>query len=284
MNESDRNFLREKAKQIRSLIMDEIGTLGVGHLGGSLSAVEALVVLHYRHMKTDPGNPGLEGRDRFVMSKGHAGPALYAVLADRGYFPKDQVFTLNRPGTILPSHTDMRLTPGVDMTAGSLGQGFSCAVGIAYGSMLSRDGAYTYVMIGDGESQEGQIWEAAMFASQSKLNRLIGLTDYNRYQLDGKVSDVNDIEPLADKWRAFGWNVIEAGGHDVEAVDSAVTLAKKTADRPTMILLHTVKGKGVSFAEQDILGNHSMNVSREQYEQALAELREGAQECTKTRK
>lgn len=276
MNESDKKSLADKARHIRRLIMDEIGTLGVGHLGGSLSAVEALTVLYYRQMNMDPQDPQMKDRDRFVLSKGHAGPALYAVLADKGYFDRKHLFTLNQPGTILPSHTDMRLTPGVDMTAGSLGQGFSCAVGIAYGSYLARDGAYTYVMVGDGESQEGQIWEAAMFAAQHRLDHLIAFTDFNQLQLDGWICDVNGLEPLADKWRAFNWNVIETDGHDVEAIDEAIVSAKNSTGKPTMILLHTVKGKGVSFAEKDVLGNHSMNVTDEQYRQALVELEEGA--------
>jgi transketolase len=264
--------LMEKCKEIRYLIADEIGTLGVGHIGGSLSAVEALVVLYYNQMRIDPKNPKLEGRDRFVMSKGHAGPALYAVLADKGYFDKGLLYTLNKPGTTLPSHTDMKLTRGVDMTAGSLGQGFSCAVGIAYGSKLSDDGAYTYVMIGDGESGEGQVWEAAMYAAQQKLDNLIAFTDYNRLQLDGWVADINNLEPLTEKWRSFGWNVIDVDGHDVEAINSAIILSKLNMGKPSMIILHTTKGKGISFVEENVLGNHSMTISKEQHKQALAEL------------
>jgi transketolase len=273
LDNSKKSFLVKKCSEIRYLIADEIGTLGVGHIGGSLSAVEALVVLYYNQMNINPQNPQMKGRDRFVMSKGHAGPALYAVLADKGYFDKKLLYTLNKPRTTLPSHTDMNLTKGVDMTTGSLGQGFSCAVGIAYGSKLSNDGAYIYTMLGDGESEEGQVWEAAMYAAQKKLDNLIAFTDYNKLQLDGWVSDINDLEPLAEKWRSFGWDVIEVDGHDVESIDCAIVLAKLTKIKPSMIILHTIKGKGISFVEENILGNHSMTISKEQHEQALEELR-----------
>ncbi len=267
------NKLNEKCKHIRKLIIEEIGTLGKGHLGGSLSAVEALVALYYVHMHIDPRNPRLSNRDRFIMSKGHAGPALYAVLADKGYFEKELLKTLNRPGTTLPSHCDMNLTVGVDMTAGSLAQGFSCAVGIAYGSELRKDGAYTYTMIGDGESQEGQIWEAAMYAAHAGLDRLIAFTDYNKRQLDGKIQDINSIEPIADKWQSFRWNVIETDGNDVAMIDMAIAEAKETKDRPTMIILHTIKGYGISFIEKNTEENHSMEISPEQIAAALEELR-----------
>lgn len=276
MDHAERNALIEKCRYIRYLIADQIGTLGFGHIGGSLSVVETLVVLYYKQMNIDPQNPKKEGRDRFVMSKGHAGPALYAVLADKGYFEKDLLYTLNKPGTLLPSHTDMKLTPGVDMTAGSLGQGFSCAVGIAYGARLSNDGAYTFAMLGDGESQEGQVWEAAMCAAQHKLEHLIAFTDYNKIQLDGWVENINDLAPLGDKWRAFRWNVIEvADGHDIEEIDNAVAEAKKNRGKPTMIILNTVKGKGVTLCENNMIGSHSMTISKEQHRHALEELKGG---------
>ncbi|HWQ77847.1 MAG TPA: transketolase [Anaerovoracaceae bacterium] len=276
MDHLEKNALKEKCQYIRYLIADQIGTLGFGHIGGSLSIVEALVVLYYKQMNIDPQNPKKEGRDRFIMSKGHAGPALYAVLADKGYFGKELLHTLNKPGTTLPSHTDMKLTPGVDMTAGSLAQGFSCAVGIAYGSRLNNDGAYTYVMLGDGESQEGQVWEAAMCAAQHKLDRLIAFTDYNKLQLDGWVENISDLAPLADKWRAFRWNVTElADGHDLEAIENAITNAKKNKGKPTMIILHTIKGKGLSLCESNMIGSHSMTITAEQHRQALAELKGG---------
>lgn len=264
--------LKEKCRYIRRLIIEEIGTLGVGHVGGSLSAVEALVALYYVHMNIDPDDPKKEKRDRFVLSKGHAGPALYAVLADKGYFPIDFLKTLNQPGTYLPSHCDMNLTTGIDMTAGSLGQGLSCAAGMAYGSKLKDDGAYIYCMIGDGESQEGQIWEAAMFAAHTQLARLIAFTDYNKLELDGYLKDQNDIEPLKEKWAAFGWNALEVDGSDISSVVNAVFAAKESRKKPTMIILHTVKGKGVSFIEADPLNNHHMTLGHGEMNRALEEL------------
>ena len=266
--------LENKCLEIRKNILLEIGTLGVGHIGGSLSMVELLAVLYYKHMNVDPKNPKKEGRDRLIVSKGHSGPAVYAVLANMGYFPQEWLKTLNKPGTNLPSHCDMNRTPGIDMTTGSLGQGFSCAVGIALASKLKNDGAKIYTVIGDGESQEGQIWEAAMFASHKKLSNLIAFTDYNKLQLDGKTEDICSIESLADKWRAFGWNVIEVkNGNSCEEIDKAITLAK-SSDLPTMIILHTVKGHGISFAENAGVKNHSMTVSKEMFEQGLKELEE----------
>lgn len=266
--------LENKCLEIRKNILLEIGTLGVGHIGGSLSMVELLAVLYYKHMNVDPKNPKKEGRDRLIVSKGHSGPAVYAVLANMGYFPQEWLKTLNKPGTNLPSHCDMNRTPGIDMTTGSLGQGFSCAVGIALASKIKNDGAKIYTVIGDGESQEGQIWEAAMFASHKKLSNLIAFTDYNKLQLDGKTEDICSIDPLADKWRAFGWNVIEVkNGNSCEEIDEAITLAK-SSDLPTMIILHTVKGHGISFAENAGVKNHSMTVSKEMFEQGLKELEE----------
>lgn len=266
--------LENKCLEIRKNILLEIGTLGVGHIGGSLSMVELLAVLYYKHMNVDPKNPKKEGRDRLIVSKGHSGPAVYAVLANMCYFPQEWLKTLNKPGTNLPSHCDMNRTPGIDMTTGSLGQGFSCAVGIALASKIKNDGAKIYTVIGDGESQEGQIWEAAMFVSHKKLSNLIAFTDYNKLQLDGKTEDICSIEPLADKWRAFGWNVIEVkNGNSCEEIDEAITLAK-SSDLPTMIILHTVKGHGISFAENAGVKNHSMTVSKEMFEQGLKELEE----------
>lgn len=223
-------------------------------------------------MNVDPKDPKKEGRDRLVVSKGHSGPAVYAVLADLGYFPKDWLLTLNKPGTNLPSHCDMNRTPGIDMTTGSLGQGFSCAVGIALASKLKSDGAKIYTIIGDGETQEGQIWEAAMFASHKKLNNLIAFTDYNKLQLDGEVKDICAIEPLDKKWEAFGWNVFTVDdGNDCEKINKAI-LEAKNSDKPVMIILNTVKGSGIKFAEDAGVSNHSMNVSKEMFEKGMQEL------------
>ena len=268
--------LREICKDIRCDIMTCIGHLGVGHIGGCLSLVELLAVLYFEEMHIDPKDPKMPGRDRLVCSKGHAGPAVYATLANRGYFDKAELLTLNQSGTHLPSHCDMNLTTGIDMTTGSLGQGFSCAVGVALGSKLEGDGATVYAIVGDGESQEGQIWEAAMFASAKKLDNLIAFTDYNKLQIDGPVSEVNDIAPLAEKWSAFGWNVIDVeDGNDVDLVLAAVEHAKlgRGSEKPTMVILNTKKGCGVKWIEELGAGNHNTNVSEEQARAAIAEIR-----------
>ena len=265
--------LELKCTEVRENILTEIGELGVGHLGGSLSMVELLVTLYYKHMNVDPKNPQKVGRDRLIVSKGHSGPAVYAVLAEKGYFPKEWLLTLNKPGTNLPSHCDMNRTPGIDMTTGSLGQGFSCAVGIALASNLKKDGANIYTIIGDGESQEGQIWEAAMFASHHKLDNLIAFTDYNKLQLDDSIDNICSIEPLADKWKAFGWDVMEVfEGNNCDEIDKAILETKKS-QKPVMIILHTVKGCGVDFAEKAGISNHSMTVSKEMFEKGMKELK-----------
>lgn len=265
--------LQNKSRHIRRLIIDEIGKLGVGHVGGSLSVVEALVVLYYKEMNINPQNPKMEGRDRFILSKGHAGPALYAVLADRGYFDVAELATLNIPETNLPSHCDMLKTPGIDMTAGSLGQGISCAVGMAKASKIMKDNAYIYSIVGDGESQEGQVWEAAMAAAQFRLNNLIAFVDNNKLQIDGNTENVMRVAPMEEKWTAFGWNVQSVDGHDVAAIHNAIIEAKKVKDKPSMIILNTIKGKGVAFIEAMGAANHSMPVSNEDRLKALEELR-----------
>jgi len=259
-------------RQIREQTVRCIGSIGVGHIGGCLSLAEILGSLYFKHMHIDPDNPKMAGRDRLIVSKGHAGPAVYATLALRGYFPVDELLTLNASGTNLPSHCDMNKTVGIDMTTGSLGQGFSCAVGIAVGSKLAKDGATIYAIIGDGESQEGQIWEAAMFAGNHGLNNLIAFTDYNQLQIDGPVSQVNDVAPLDEKWRSFGWNAIVIDGHDLHQIDAAIANAKSQG-KPTMIIAKTVKGKGVSFVESKGAGNHNMPFSMQDAERAIAEIR-----------
>lgn len=273
MNKSEEKLLIDKSRHIRYLIVEEIGKLGIGHLGGCLSPVEALVVLYYKEMNIDAKKPKMEGRDRFIMSKGHAGPAVYAVLADKGYFPVQWLDTLNKPETNLPSHCDMNRTPGIDMTAGSLGQGISCAVGIAKASKIKKDNAKIYFMIGDGESQEGEVWEAAMLACGLKLDNLIGFTDYNKLQIDGSIEEVIGLKDLDKKWDAFGWNVIEVkDGHDVVEIDEAIIKAKNSKGKPTMIILNTIKGQGVSFVVEKGAGNHNMPISKEQMIEALKEL------------
>ncbi len=268
--------LRELCKALRCDICESIAEVGVGHIGGSLSIVELLAVLYFEAMHIDPQNPSMPGRDRLICSKGHAGPAVYAALSRRGYFDHELLLTLNQGGTMLPSHCDRNRTVGVDMTTGSLGQGFSAAVGIALGSKLEDDGATIYTIIGDGESQEGQIWESAMFAGNYKLDNLIAFTDCNGLQVDGAVSDVGNLEPLAAKWRAFNWDVIEVeNGNDIDAVRLAVSMAKanRGKGKPTMVLLHTVKGCGVSFVIAKGAGNHNAPFSKEDAARAIAEIR-----------
>ncbi len=264
--------LKMRAREIREQTALCIGSIGIGHIGGCLSLAEILANLYFKHMHVDSQNPQMQGRDRLVVSKGHAGPAVYAALALKGYFPLEELLTLNQSNTNLPSHCDMNKTPGIDMTAGSLGQGFSCAVGIALASRLKGDNATIYAIVGDGESQEGQIWEAAMYAGSQKLRNLIAFTDYNDMQIDGHVHEVNNISPLEDKWRAFNWHVISVDGHDAHQIDQAIQEAK-TQDKPTMIIARTVKGKGVSFVEAKGPGCHNMPFSQDDAQKAIEELR-----------
>ena len=268
--------LKKISLDIRCDVLKSIGHLGVGHIGGCLSVVELLSVLYFEAMNIDPANPKKPGRDRFICSKGHAGPAVYAALANRGYFDRKELLTLNEGGTNLPSHCDMNRTVGIDMTTGSLGQGFYCAVGAALGSKLEEDGATIYTLIGDGESQEGQIWEAAMFAAAKNLDNLIAFTDYNKLQIDDLVAKVNDVAPLAEKWAAFGWNVIEVeDGNDVDQVSEAVRHAKLGvgSGKPTMVILNTLKGCGVPWIVDLGPGNHNCPITEEQADAAIAALR-----------
>ena len=268
--------LKQMSREVRCDTLLCIGHLGVGHIGGCLSIVELLTALYFKHMRIDPKEPKKARRDRFVCSKGHAGPAVYAALANRGYFDKAELLTLNQGGTNLPSHCDMNRTVGIDMTTGSLGQGFGCAMGAALGAKLAGDGAIIYTLIGDGESQEGQIWEAAMFAAAKKLDNLIAFTDYNKLQIDDCVAKVNDIAPLDEKWAAFGWNVIEVeDGNDVDQVSEAVRHAKLGlgSGKPTMVILNTRKGCGVKWIEDLGAANHNTNISEEQAQAAIAEIR-----------
>ncbi|MDR0854870.1 MAG: transketolase [Christensenellaceae bacterium] len=263
------------AKEIRTNILDCIGSIGSGHIGGCLSIADVLAVLYGKRLKYRAAKPKLETRDRLVLSKGHAGPALYSALAASGFFPRETLLTLNQGGTKLPSHCDMNKTPGVDMTAGSLGQGFSCAVGMAIGSKIKGHSNTIYSIIGDGESQEGQIWEAAMLASQKKLSNLIAFTDYNHCQIDGTVEDINDIAPLNKKWEAFGFNVQSIDGHDLDAIDKAIAKAKsknKKNGKPSMVILNTKKGKGVSYAESIGFKCHSMSLTKDMVEAGKKEV------------
>lgn len=272
MDNQKLDYLKEKARRIRYLTVDAVGRLGVGHIGGCLSVADMLAVLYFNAMNIDPANPGMKGRDRFVMSKGHAGPAVYAALAERGFFPQEMLYTLNQPNTNLPSHCDMLRTPGVDMTAGSLGQGISCAVGIAMAAKACGGSEYVYACIGDGESQEGQVWEAAMSAAHYKLDHLIVFMDYNNMQIDGTVDEVMSLGDPAAKFSAFGFFTQRINGHDLAAISQAIEKARQNSGSPSIIVMDTIKGKGAAFAEQAGVGSHNMPVTAEQYAAALAAL------------
>jgi len=245
----DREEFDRLAAQWRYIITDMICRAGSGHLGGALSLVEVVMTLYYRIMQIDPVDPSWDERDRLVLSKGHAAPVLYLALAYQGFFPAAWLKTLNADGTRLPSHADARYVPGIDMTTGSLGQGLSCACGAAYAARLDGKQHRVFCIIGDGESNEGQIWEAALFAGHHKLDNLIAITDYNKLQIDGFTSDLLSLEPLLDKWRAFGWEVFEMDGHDWDAIYNTLQAALAVRGKPSMIVAHTIKAKGCSVVE-----------------------------------
>jgi len=251
----DSNDIRElslKANAVRRHIIEMVYAAGSGHPGGSLSATDIIVTLYFKLMNYDPDNPEWEDRDRFVLSKGHAAPALYATLAELGVFPVDELLTLRKVGSRLQGHPDMRKIPGIEASTGSLGQGLSIANGMALAAKLDRKLYNVFVMLGDGEIEEGQVWEAAMFASHYKLDNLIAFLDRNRLQIDGETEQVMSIEPIADKWKSFGWEVREINGHDFKEIIEAVEWAKQVRGKPAMIIAHTVKGKGVSFMEGSV--------------------------------
>lgn len=262
--------LKEKARQIRISIVKMLAEAGSGHPGGSLSAADIMSVLYFRVMNHDPGNPLKPDRDRFVLSKGHAAPVLYATLAEAGYFPKSELLSLRKLGSFLRGHPLTDLEHGVEATTGSLGQGLSFAVGAALGLKLDRSAARVFCLMGDGEIQSGQIWEAAMSAAHYKADNLIGILDRNRLQIDGDTEKVMALDPVADKWTAFGWHVVEADGHDTKALCAAFD-APPVPGKPTLILADTVKGKGVSFMEGKA-SFHGVAPSRDEETQAMAEL------------
>jgi len=263
--------LRRRCLDLRRDIIEMIFTGGSGHAGGSLSAVEILVALYFQVMHIRPEEPGWSGRDRFILSKGHAAPALYAVLAERGFFPVDELKTFNAPGTRLQKHVDMHRVPGTEVSSGSLGQGLSIAIGMALADRMDGKDRYVYVLIGDGESQEGQIWEAAMAASHLELERIVAFTDCNRLQVDGFVRDIINLEPIESKWQSFGWHVQRVDGHDMRQILAAVETAKRNPGQPHMIIADTVKGKGISYMENSIKW-HSHPISEEEYRTAMADL------------
>jgi len=244
--------LQETARLLRRRIIEMIADAASGHPGGSLSAADILTVLYFKVLRHRPDAPDWADRDRFILSKGHAAPALYAALAQAGYFPLDQLKTFRQFGSPLQGHPELGRLPGVEASTGSLGQGVSLGAGMALAGRIDRKDYRVYVLIGDGEANEGQVWEAAMFAAARRLDRLTVILDCNRQQLDGWTEEILDIEPLADKWRAFGWQVIDIDGHDLHQIEAALDTAHGTTDQPTLILARTVKGKGVSFMENNI--------------------------------
>jgi len=248
---SDVAALEAICKQTRRRIIEMTGAAKSGHPGGSLSAVEIVVTLFYDVMNHDPANPNWPDRDRFILSKGHAAPVLYAVMASCGYCPEDQLNTLRKLGSPYQGHPDRRFLPSLEASTGSLGQGLSLALGMGAAARLNGASWRTYVVLGDGECQEGQIWEAAMFGAYHKIDNVCAIVDYNKIQLDGFIKDVMELEPFVEKWRAFGWHVIELDGHQIPALQKAFAEAAATKGRPTVIIAHTVKGKGVSFMENN---------------------------------
>lgn len=267
------------ATKIRIETMKAFGKLGFGHVGGSMSIADLLGVLYGGVLTIDPKNPQWGKRDYFVMSKGHAGPSLYAALALKGFFPVEELLTINTNNTRLPSHCDRNKTPGIDYSTGSLGQGMSTGIGIALGNKILHKPNYTYLLIGDGESDEGQIWEGALFAPQHKLGNLIAFVDYNKQQLDGYTDDILSLGDLRQKFQDFGWYAIEIDGHDTAAIKHAIELGKREKTKPKMIVLNTVKGKGVYFAEGKKY-NHHMTFTFEQCNRAIEELQEKLTQLT----
>lgn len=264
-------MLQNKAKEIRRNIIRMIGEAGSGHPGGSLSAADIVTALYFHFLHLDPNKPDWPERDRFVLSKGHAAPLLYAALAMRGFLPVEELMTLRKLNSRLQGHPDMRKLPGVEMSTGSLGQGLSVANGMALAACLDKRNYRVYVLLGDGEIQEGQIWEAAMASAHYRLDNLIAFLDYNGLQIDGPIREVMSPEPVVDKWQAFGWHVLTINGHDFRQIISAITEAKKVKGKPTMIIAETIKGKGVSFMENKV-DWHGTAPKPDEVKQALIEL------------
>jgi len=264
--------LQGKARCLRCHIIGMTGTAGSGHPGGSLSAADILAALYFRVLHHDPDNPRWDDRDRFVLSKGHAAPLLYAALAESGYFPLELLYTLRKLDSPLQGHPHMTELPGVEASTGSLGQGLSIANGMALAGRLDGRTYRVYVLLGDGEMDEGQVWEAAMAASHYELDSLTAILDRNRQQIDGWTTDVMTLEPLADKWRAFGWHALEINGHDMEAILKALSQAQQVTGQPTIVIAHTIKGRGVSFMECN-LQFHGNAPDLEEMEQGLGEIR-----------
>lgn len=272
MDSSKKLELQKAATKVRMSVIEGTYNAKSGHPGGSLSVADIITYLYMCEIKCDPKNPKAENRDRFVLSKGHTAPALYGALALKGFFPQEDIKTLRKPDSYLQGHPSMHMTPGVDMSTGSLGQGISAAVGMALGGKLKGADYRVYTVLGDGEIEEGQVWEAAMFASAKGLSNLVAVVDNNNLQIDGTVEEVNSPYPIDEKFKAFGWHVICIDGHNFDEIEAAFNEAKKVTDKPTAIIAKTVKGKGVSFMENQC-GWHGKAPDDEQYAQAMDELK-----------
>lgn len=272
-------YLKEKALLIRKDIVFMIGC-GTGHAGGALSSTDLVTVLYFHQMKHDPKNPSWEDRDRFILSKGHSAPLLYAVLAETGYFDKNKLKTLRKFGSYLQGHPDMRFEnpiPGIEISTGELGQGLSVGAGIALAGRINKKDYKVYTLLGDGEIQEGQVWEAAMFSSHYNISNLIAIIDNNGLQIDGYTKDVMNINPIAEKWKAFGWETIEINGHDISEILDAYDRASKNK-RPTVIIAKTIKGKGISDWENNVASHHIHGICEEDVNKYLQELNGGYDE------
>ena len=272
MEQTKLNFLKTTAAKIRLGALEGVHAANSGHPGGSLSIADIMAYLYFEEMKIDPENPKADGRDRFVLSKGHTAPALYAALALKGFFNASELAKLRQVDSFLQGHPDMKGTPGVDMSTGSLGLGISAACGMALAAKIDGKDYRTYTIVGDGESQEGQVWEAAMFAAHYKLDNLCVIIDWNGLQIDGPVAEVMNPTPHDKKLEAFGFNVISIDGHDFDQIEAAFKAAKETKGKPTAIIAKTLKGKGVSFMENQV-GWHGSAPNDEQYEQAVTEIK-----------
>lgn len=273
MDKQRKTELTEIARKIRVGIIEAVYSASSGHPGGSLSIADVLAYLYFEEMNIDPADPKKADRDLLVLSKGHCAPGLYAALALRGYFPVEDLKTLRKTDSYLQGHPDMKHIPGVDMSSGSLGQGTSVSCGMALANKLNNTGVRVYSILGDGETQEGQVWEAAMFAGHYKLTNLCWLVDYNGLQIDGNVADVMNPAPYPEKFAAFGWNVVECDAHDFDSIEAAYKAARECTDKPTVIISHSIKGKGVSFMENNAAW-HGAAPNKEQYELAMKDLGE----------
>ena len=273
MNNEEIKSLKLSAANVRKMALEAVYNAKSGHPGGSLSCADIITYLYMYKMNIDAKNPKAENRDRFVLSKGHCAPALYGALAEKGFLPKEDIKTLRKHDSYLQGHPDMKGIPGIDMSTGSLGQGISAACGMAIAAKIDNKSYKVYSVLGDGESEEGQVWEAAMFAAHYKLDNLIAFLDFNGLQIDGDITEVMNPTPLDEKFKAFGWNVILCDAHDFESIDKAVSEAEKVKGKPSLILAKSTKGKGVSFMENNA-GWHGVAPNEEQYNEAISELNE----------